>query len=359
MAERDRDLLLQADVADGPEAAFDAFVDDLTAGLAVRGIRLPAAPGESITHGGRRIGDVVAWEPGQRILLSWHSADWLPEASAEILVRFEATSGGTRISVEYRHWRGGLGDMIPEIPGWFAREVAAPVLEATAPGTLGHWILDRKARRPSGAASRSTYRDPTYHRPNFTLLLESLALSAGDYLLEVGCGGGAFLHEALESGCRAAAIDHSGEMVRLASEVNHAAIQAGRLAIVTADAERIPYASGRCSCAVTTGVFGFLARPKEALAEIHRVLARGGRLALFTGTRELVGTPAVPEWAAPRLRFYEDSELRELARAAGFVDVRVDRPDLEPYARQAGLSEDAVAFFRGAGGAQLLTARKA
>lgn len=77
------------------------------------------------------------------------------------------------------------------------------------------------------------------------------------------------------------------------------------------------------------------------------------------GTRERIGTPAAPVWAAPFIHFSEDREEREMATAAGFADVRVERPDLEPFARLAGLPGDVVKDFRGPGGGQLLRARKA
>jgi hypothetical protein len=41
-----------------------------------------------------------------------------------------------------------------------------------------------------------------------------------------------------------------------------------------------------------------------------------------------------------------------------FTEVHVSRPDLEPFAREAGLTEEQIALFRGAGGPQLVTARK-
>ena len=103
-----------------------------------------------------------------------------------------------------------------EIAGWFAGQLGAPFLQATAPAAFGDWITDRRARRPAGAQARSVYRDPLFHYPNFRVILQELALSKDDYLLEVGCGGGALLKEALKSGCRAAAVDHSPDMVRLA-----------------------------------------------------------------------------------------------------------------------------------------------
>src|SRR5439155_26951158 len=110
---------------------------------------------------------------------------------------------------------------------------------------LGDWITDRRARRPSGAMSRDVYKNPTHHWPNFLAILDVLALSPRDYLLEVGCGGGAFLHEALKSVSRASAIDHSPDMVKLATEQNHESIRNGRLKISIAEADSLPFPDGR------------------------------------------------------------------------------------------------------------------
>jgi hypothetical protein len=61
---------------------------------------------------------------------------------------------------------------------------------------------------------------------------------------------------------------------------------------------------------------------------------------------------------ASRGRFYTDAQLVDLARAAGFAEARVEHPDLEPYARAAGLPEDVVDLFSGANDmSQLLLAR--
>ena len=61
---------------------------------------------------------------------------------------------------------------------------------------------------------------------------------------------------------------------------------------------------------------------------------------------------------ASRLHFYTDKELTEMAEKAGFVKIRVEHPDLEPFAREAKLPEDVVADFRGEAHDQLLLAWK-
>src|SRR5207253_1245859 len=135
-----------------------------------------------------------------------------------------------------------------ELLGWFADQVAAPLLVVSAPAALGDWLTDRAARRPSGAAQRAGYRDPSHHRPSFGAILEELDLGADDILLEIGSGGGAFLEQALRSGCRAKAVDHSAEMLRVARELNAAAIEEGRLELLQAPAEQLPFEDDSCTC---------------------------------------------------------------------------------------------------------------
>lgn len=241
--------------------------------------------------------------------------------------------------------------------GWVAQVALAPLIESLQPDTLDDWITDRWARRPSGSAAREGYSDPTHHRPSFGATLSALQLRPQDVLLEIGCGGGAFLQEALSSGCSAAAIDHSPEMVGLAREVNADAVAEGRLEIVEGNAERLPFADDRFTCAAMMQVFFFLDAPR-VLAECRRVLRPAGRVAVFTVTEAARGTPAAPEPMASRGRFYTDEELVQLAHDAGFPTASVTHPDLARYARAAGLPDHVVELFSEGGEmGQLLLAR--
>jgi len=341
--------------------AFQEFVEELSVALSHRGMQFEPESGGRITEGGVEIGRVLSWQPGERIALEWHPAGWQPDATTKVELRFDPVQNGTRITLEHENLDVLLGDSGSELLGWFASEVAAALLAATGPSRLGDWITDRRARRPSGRQARQTYRDPLYHRPNFKAILKVLELGPSDHLLEVGCGGGAFLEDALKSGCKAAAIDHSVDMVELAQEVNRDAIKTGRLEIRKANADSLPFQDGTFTCAVMTGVFGFISDPVKALSEIARVLAPHGRLALFTGTKDLRGTPAAPEPVASRLYFYDDAELEQMARRAGFAEAHVERPDFEQYAREAGVPEEHMDLFACRGGpgyGQLLLARR-
>ncbi|HXY67933.1 MAG TPA: methyltransferase domain-containing protein [Gemmatimonadales bacterium] len=353
------DLRIALDVALAPAAAFDLVVEELRAALERTGIRFEPGEGGRVLEGEAVVGTVTAWAPGAAFALAWRGNAWSAGAASRVELRCEAAGDGARVTLEHRDWGGAVGDA-PEQAGWLAREVLAPVLRASAPAALGDWITDRRARRPSGPAARAVYRDPLYHYPNFRVILAELGLGAQDVLLDVGCGGGAFLKAALASGCRAAAVDHSPDMVRLAREENRDAVAAGRLDVREADAAALPFPDATFTCAAMTGVLGFLPDPVRVFAEIRRVLRPGGRLVGLGADPELKGTPAAPEPMASRLRFYDGDELEALAREAGFRDVTVVRRNLEPFAREAGVPEEHLPLFAAppGGGARFLIARK-
>src|SRR3954471_715421 len=78
------------------------------------------------------------------------------------------------------------------------------------------WLLDRVARRPTGARARAVYGAEDVHDFARRALLTVLALGPDDALLELGCGGGLLLRDAPAG--RVAGLDHSADMVALARE---------------------------------------------------------------------------------------------------------------------------------------------
>lgn len=332
------------------EGTLDELLEELGAALRRHGLVLE---GDRIVQGAKEVGRRTVWEPGVRAVFEWRAADWDEDAVGELEIRSE----GGRLVVEQRGFGGAFwnaGDLV----GWFAGEVAAPFLAAAAPAALGDWLTDRAARRPSGAAQRESYRDPTYHLPSFGAVLAALALGPEDRLLELGCGGGAFLARALATGCEAVGVDHSEQMLAVAEQANADAVQDGRLRLIDADVAHLPLEDEAFTAAATMQAFFFFADPLAALRECRRVLRPGGRVAIFTVSEEARGSPAMPEPMASRSRIYTDDELVALAREAGFDEAAVARPDLEPFARAAGLPEDALPLFSGPSQVgQLLVAR--
>ena len=184
-------------------------------------------------------------------------------------------------------------------------------------------MTDRIARRPSGRRARKVYGADDVHSFAWGPVLAALDLTPEDALLDVGCGGGVFLNRALETGCRAAGLDHSPDMVRLARETT-----AGAAEIVRGDAAHLPFDDGSFTAVSCIVAFFFFDDPVAALRDFRRVLDRDrGRVAVYTTAPEMKGTPAAPYPLATRGYFYEDRELEALAIDAGFGMVEVVRPD--------------------------------
>ena len=314
--------------------------------------------GGSLAYEGTEVATVSSWADGSAFELRWKAMPWGGSKDGSVSLRVEAEGAGSRVTWGLHGWADLFATPVDGLADWAAGEVLPAILARLTPDAIGDWWTDRRARRPSGRASRETYRDPLYHWPNFWLILDRIRLGPTDRLLEVGCGGGAFLREALRSGCSASAVDHSPEMLAVAREVNSAAVEAGRLVLAEAEADRLPVPDRAFTCCVSTGAIGFFPDPLGALREMHRALGPGGRLAIFASTPAMRGTPAAPEPVASRARFFEAQELAELGRAAGFADVRVEEPDLAEHARRAQIPEEAMPLFRVAGGSLLLTARR-
>jgi SAM-dependent methyltransferase len=203
--------------------------------------------------------------------------------------------------------RFGLGD--DDRAAWEASGLGA--------GDFGAWLTDRVARRPAGRRARAVYGADDVHDFARRAILGALDLRPGDRLLDVGCGGGLLLRDALAMGAAATGLDHSEEMVRLARE------RAPRAEVVSGDATALPFRDGAFTAVSMSIVLIFIADPGAALRECRRVLSRGGRLAAYTTAPELRGTPAAPEPLAAHGHFHDDAALAAHARGAGFADVHV------------------------------------
>jgi len=98
-----------------PERAFAVFTEEIGAWWRPHGLfqTTPRAPGTLAFADGRltetlangkvyEIGQVLAWEPPERLVFSWRQANFPPDLHTEVEVRFEAVAEETRVSVEHR-----------------------------------------------------------------------------------------------------------------------------------------------------------------------------------------------------------------------------------------------------------------
>ena len=334
-----------------PSEVFPVLWGELSSSLLQRGWVIDRGPRGMLRSAGKRAprpgaGQVERWDPPHEVVVVWTAEATAAGPPPRMRLRCESAGAGTAISVEHTGGTELRGTPREEQElGWVVSEVVGPLLLALAPARLLEWADDRGGRRPSGPTSKARYREPIYHLPGFHAILEGLALQKSDVLLEVGCGGGALLKRALATGCTAAAVDHSADMLNVASQQNARALAAGHLQLRYGDAAALPFPSGRFTCAVMSGVLPWLPDPRTAFREVHRTLRAGGRFVAWTGTPKMYGTPAAGPKRAGGPRLYSDGSLVRLARGAGFSDVRVDHPDLRSIAKRLGVPRPARFLF--------------
>jgi SAM-dependent methyltransferase len=159
-------------------------------------------------------------------------------------------------------------------------------------------------------------------------LLDAAAVQPGARVLDLGTGPGDVAAAAARRGAQPVGIDLAEGMVELARR-RHPGVE-----FVVGDAEALPFPAGRFDAAVGGFVLNHLPRPERAAAELRRVLAAGGGVALavwdvparvgILGPLEAAlravdaWTPdAVPGGPDPN-RFTDDEEIRALLAGAGF-----------------------------------------
>ncbi len=334
-----------------PREVFPVLWGEISSALLQRGWLIGNEPGGKLRTAEKRstrsdVGHVEDWNPPHEVDVVWEASALGAGPSPRLRVRCRSEGSGTAILVD--HWGGtGLRGSPREEQqlGWMAAEVVAPLMLAIAPARLVEWADDRWGRRPSGPSSKAHYKESIFHLPGFHAILEGLALQKDDVLLEVGCGGGSFLKMALATGCTAAAVDHSPDMLKVASQQNARALAAGHLQLRYGDAAALPFPSKRFTCAVMSGVLSWVPDPVSAFREVLRTLRPGGRFVAWTGTPKMYGTPAAGPNRRGGVQLYTDSKLTRLARTAGFSELRIDHPDLRPIASSVKVPRSARYLF--------------
>ena len=146
-------------------------------------------------------------------------------------------------------------------------------------------------------------------------MVDLLEAGAGDRVLDVGCGPGLAVADAAARGCRAVGVDASSTMVGHAGRRNRAAIRRGQVEIHQADASGLPFPDASFTKVGSLNSLQFWPDPQRGLAELHRVLEPGGRVAVVLMARsdEPSGT-SPPAWV---------EETLAALRTAGFAGVQV------------------------------------
>lgn len=154
-------------------------------------------------------------------------------------------------------------------------------------------------------------------------LLAALDLSPADVLLDVGSGvGGPARTAAHRAGCRVTGIDLSPQFCALARALTERVGLADRVTFDEGSATALPYPDGSFTRAMLDHAGMNIEDKATVFAEVHRVLAPDGRLAVYEQMRVGDGELTYPlPWAEdPSTSFVATrTAYAELLAAAGFV----------------------------------------
>jgi SAM-dependent methyltransferase len=152
---------------------------------------------------------------------------------------------------------------------------------------------------------------------------EMLELSEGDRVLDVACGPGNFTADFARATGEGLAVGLDASAAMLASAVRTNA--APNVVYVRGDASALPFADASFDAVCCFAALYLIERPMDAVDEIVRVLAPGGRVALMSSVHRGPTPEPLTDTVVRGLtgvRVFARDELTGALRERGFVDVR-------------------------------------
>lgn len=174
-------------------------------------------------------------------------------------------------------------------------------------GRFGRWVMTRALNEGNAELIGST--------------LDALALQTTDSFLDVGFGGGRSLQEAARrTSAPLWGVDFSPDIVCEGQRSLRPLLVSGRLNLLHADVSALPLRDALIDALCTTNTIYFWPDLKAALAELRRVLAPGGRLAIgFTGREKMRQHDTITRHG---FRTFMPDQLEPALCEAGFRDVK-------------------------------------
>ncbi len=152
-------------------------------------------------------------------------------------------------------------------------------------------------------------------------------IEESDQVLDIGCGGGATLHRMAKeifSG-HLTGVDYSPVSVETSSRTNEEEIKSGKMEILEASVEALPFSDSQFDKIITVESFYFWPDPVENLKEVLRVLKPDGTFLLVADIYQKEG---LEERALENIRDFHlfnpsKEEFGALFKEAGFVGCQI------------------------------------
>ncbi|MBU6951645.1 class I SAM-dependent methyltransferase [Hahella sp. HN01] len=151
---------------------------------------------------------------------------------------------------------------------------------------------------------------------------QAMCLEPSDRVLEIGFGAGKLIREMahITTNGGVAGVDTSTAMVSRATRNNHKLISSGRVTLVNASVESIPFDDAAFTKVCSANTLHLWPDPEENIREVFRVLTNGGTLALgFCSENPPDGQPLARHGFA----LCSEDSVMALLRLAGFSRIEI------------------------------------
>ena len=157
----------------------------------------------------------------------------------------------------------------------------------------------------------------------FALMLSALDLKEGQRVLDFGTGSGWVARMLNQMGLKAVGVDVSGSAVRFAADIIAADPYVRRdipLEFATYDGYKLPFDDASFDRVACFDTFHHIPNKKQVLAELHRVLVPGGRVA----------------FVEPGPHHHKSDDAKAEAKVHGVLEDSVSLTDIVELAHEAG-----------------------
>lgn len=182
-----------------------------------------------------------------------------------------------------------------------------------------------QSEKPTGFFGRLLARAMAWgHRDFYKNTVKALGFKQDDKYLEIGFGSGLFIKKYVSHVSRVAGLDHSEDMVKLASSINKNLVKSGKAEFKQGDVSSIPWQDSEFSVVVVIETFFFWREPLVALKEIYRVLLPGGKLVIEMSYNKDDGLDHTKRLKKMNLRLYSANEMKMMLKEARFSNIVID-----------------------------------
>ncbi len=187
--------------------------------------------------------------------------------------------------------------------------------------------LGNPAKPTGSAGAEMLERMSESHKSVTEWAFSHLNINGSENVLDIGCGGGAALKKmssVINTGHLVGA-DYSPVSVELSKKNNCDDINSGKIEIIQASVESLPFQDNSFNVIYTVESFYFWSNPLENLKEVRRVLADNG---VFLIVADIYGDAELAEEDIINIKKYNLfnptlAQFSELLESAGFSDIKI------------------------------------